>query len=61
MTRGQFGFIVGFAAATVWALAGFLIMLGAFAAGLAGWAVVGLIDGRWSTGEVRSWLSQGRR
>jgi hypothetical protein len=61
MTRAQFGFAVGFALAAVWAMAGFLIMIGALVAGVAGWAVVGLVDGKWSTGEVRSWLSQSRR
>lgn len=61
MTRAQFGFAVGFALALVWAVEGILIMIGVFAAGLAGWALVGLIDGRWSTGEVRSWLSSSRK
>jgi len=58
MTRAQFGFAVGFAAAAVWAVAGFLIMIGVLCAGIACWALVGLIDGRWSAGEVRSWLAQ---
>jgi hypothetical protein len=56
MTRAQFGFAVGFAAAAVWAVAGFLIMVGVVVAGLAGWALVGLIDGRWTTSDVRTWL-----
>jgi len=61
MTRAQFGFAVAFAAAAVWAVAGFLIMVGVLVAGLAGWAVVGLIDGQWNTSDVRTWLSHSSR
>jgi hypothetical protein len=61
MTRGQFGFAVGFAAAAVWVVAGFLIMLGVFFAGVAGWAIVGLIDGKWNFSQVQSWLSRSRK
>lgn len=61
MTRAQFGFVLGFAAAVVWAALGFLVMVGVLLAGAAGWAVVGLIDGQWNTGEVRSWLSHTRK
>lgn len=60
MTRAQFGFVVAFAAAVVWAVLGFLLMVGVLAAGAFGWALVGLIDGQWNTGEVRSWLSRTR-
>jgi len=61
MTRGQFGFFIGFAAAVVWAVLGFLLMVGVLLAGAFGWALVGLIDGQWNTGEFRSWLSRARR
>jgi hypothetical protein len=61
MTRTQFGFAVGFAAAVIWAALGFLVMIGVLVAGAAGWAVVALIDGTLNTGEVRSWLSHSRK
>jgi hypothetical protein len=61
VTRAQFGFVVGFAAAVVWAVLGFLLMVGVLFAGAFGWALVGLIDGQWNTGEVRSWLSRTRK
>jgi hypothetical protein len=61
MTRAQFGFAVAFAAAAVWAALGFLVMIGVLVAGVVGWAVVGLLDGTWNAGEVRSWLSHTRK
>ena len=42
MTRAQFGFTAGFAAAVVWATLGFLVMLGVLVAAFVGWAVVGV-------------------
>jgi hypothetical protein len=61
MTRGQFAFGVGFAAALVWATVGFLIMLGVLAAGAFGWVIVGFIDGQWNVEGVRSWLARSRK
>lgn len=60
MTRAQFGFAAGFAAAVVWATLGFLVMLGVLVAAVAGWAVVGVIEGRWTRQDVRSWFSNER-
>jgi len=61
MTRAQFGFVAGFAAAVVWATLGFLVMLGVLVAAFAGWAVVGVVEGQLTREDVRSWFSHDRR
>ena len=61
MTRTQFGFAVGFAVATVWAVAGFLVMLGAVVAGLGGVGVGHVLDGRVDLGAMVDRLSANRR
>lgn len=45
MTRQQFGFVIGFLVAFVWAVAGFGAAAGALLAGLAGWIAVRVLDG----------------
>jgi hypothetical protein len=45
MSRQQFGFALGFAVAVVWAVAGFLIAVGALVAGLVGYGVARVLDG----------------
>lgn len=45
MTRQQFGFLIGFLVAAVWAFAGFGAAAGALLAGLAGWIAVRILDG----------------
>jgi hypothetical protein len=60
MTRAQFGFAAGFAAAVVWATLGFLVMIGVLVAAFAGWAVVAAIEGNWTRNDVRSWFSHER-
>lgn len=45
MSNRQFGFLIGFAFAALWAFVGFLPALGAVVAGLAGYIVVRLAEG----------------
>jgi hypothetical protein len=61
MSRAQFGFAVGFAVAALWAVAGFLIMVAAVVAGLVGFGVVRLLDGRIDVSGLVDRVSAGRR
>ncbi len=61
MNRTQFGFVVGFAIATLWAAASFLIMLGAVAAGLVGFGIARVVEGRVDVAGIVDRLSQDRR
>jgi hypothetical protein len=45
MTRQQFGFVIGFLVAFVWAVSGFGVAAAVTLAGIAGWTTVRLIDG----------------
>lgn len=45
MSRQQFGFVIGFLVAAIWAVAGFGAAAGAVLAGLLGWLVVRVLDG----------------
>jgi hypothetical protein len=61
MSRNQFGFLVGFGCAALWAGAGFLVMVAAVFAGLIGLAVTMVVAGELDTGEWMSRLSTRRR
>jgi predicted amino acid dehydrogenase len=61
MTRTQFGFAVGFAVAALWAAVSFLVMLGAVAAGLVGFGIARVIDGRVDVAGMVDRLSPNRR
>jgi len=60
MSRHQFGFLIGFAVAVLWALAGFLVTLGAVVGGLIGFAAVRLLDGELNVREAVDRLSARR-
>jgi|RhiMetdeSRZDD1v2_1073273.scaffolds.fasta_scaffold1041723_3 hypothetical protein len=61
MKRAQFGFVVGFACAGLWAVAGFLVMVAAVVAGLIGVAVAQVMDGRVDVNALVERFSAGRR
>jgi uncharacterized membrane protein len=61
MTRTQFGFAIGFAIAVVWAVAGFWVMLGAVVAGVVGFGIARVLDGRVDLNRFVDRLSSGRR
>ncbi|GAA1803055.1 hypothetical protein GCM10009682_26130 [Luedemannella flava] len=57
MGRKQFGFVVGFGCAALWAGAGFLVMVAAVFAGLIGLATAMVLAGEVDMGEWASRLS----
>lgn len=61
MNRARFGFVVGFACATVWAVAGLLVMIAAVFAGLLGLGVALVLDGRVDINGFVERMSAGRR
>ncbi|MFK3979834.1 hypothetical protein ACI2K4_05565 [Micromonospora sp. NPDC050397] len=61
MSRQQFGFVIGFLIAAVWAVAGFGAAAGAVLAGLVGWIAVRVLDGDLSIAGLTDRANANRR
>jgi len=61
MNRRQFGFLIGFAFAALWAIAGFLPALAAIVAGVAGYVAVRLAEGELDVRGAMQHLTPTRR
>ncbi len=61
MSHRQYGFLVGLLIAWLWATTGFLVAVGAVAAGLVGYAVVRVLEGDPKLGDLTDRFSSSRR
>ncbi|GIL24976.1 hypothetical protein [Actinocatenispora comari] len=61
MSHRQYAFLVGLLIAWLWASAGFLVAVGGVAAGLVGYAIVRVLEGDISLGDLTDRFGSSKR